>query len=436
MIGCKDTSDAPDSDQESIIPPSNLKATAINPFNIKLTWQNNCQYNLNVEISIDNNNYHLGQTIRDDSTNYVFKNLQPKRKYYFRIHVIGPSDVIYIGKAPYFPYSNVVTATTPAYDSSWQYSSIAEMIGKDADYYYDIYNALSIDRNDNLHVVYAGKDGSPMYGTNTSGQWQFTTVETGVSPINHTSIALDSRNKVHLCYYDNNYNIKYATNVSGQWQITKIGTAGEYNGETSIAIGTDDKVHIVYHAWGLQYATNKSGQWIKTTIAGSDGAYPSVVVDSYDSVHVCMSSQYSLYYAKYSNSKWITSYIASLEYGTGSNAAMTVDANGSAHISYINDIGWLWYATNKNGQWQTNVVGTTGFQTSITIDMQNNLHICCVESYGLTYYNNVRGSWQINAFLDQENPRSPSIKCDHTNRVNILYQGGRWNEVKCVSKAP
>jgi uncharacterized repeat protein (TIGR01451 family) len=120
----------------------------------------------------------------------------------------------------------------------------------------------------------------------------------------------------------------------------------------------------------------------------------------------------------------------------GGTPVIKVDDSGKAHILYSGS-GALYYATNKNGLWETLQLEDDSiayFNHDIALDQNNNIHICYGKGDGfsdnkLVYLNNTGGTWS--------NPQiavgsagaclMPKIRIDNSDFIHLAYLTGYWS---------
>jgi hypothetical protein len=147
-----------------------------------------------------------------------------------------------------------------------------------------------VDSNDNVYVayhktVYQGSDGL-FIATNASGSWsvpsQSITNTTANGDGANPELTIDSNDNLHLIYSKSGSRsgVYYATcsvgcTTSGNWAQTTISTETVNHLSTSIDVDSNDKIHIaymgtynaVYAKFGTSYlATNANGTWVTTEL--------------------------------------------------------------------------------------------------------------------------------------------------------------------------
>ena len=256
------------------------------------------------------------------------------------------------------------------------------------------YCSLALDSNRKAHIIYyeGGASGDLKLATNESGAWVTSTLYSFNDVGKGTSIAIKN-NKTYLCFYDTTAtDLIYGTDSSGAWQFNDIESstinAGQFN---SIAIDSNNKAHLSYRnmaAGGdLKYATNASGVWaasileVNLNIPGLVDT--SIAVDSNNKEHISYYNSWSglLRYASNVSGIWQLYTIDSSSLAVGQYTSIAVDSNNKVHISYYDadpaNLN-LKYATNASGSWETYVIdstGNVGQYTSIKVDSTGKVHI-------------------------------------------------------------
>ena len=295
--------------------------------------------------------------------------------------------------------------------------------------------------------------------TNSGGPIPEKIIDIG-SVHNFSSIALDSNGYKHISYRDStNKTLQYATDKSGSWVTATVDSEYGSGDQSSIALDSNDNVHIVHYesdAIKLRYTTNNSGSWVSTTLdSGLVGWAPSIAIDSDDNIHLSymrMDSSFRIKYATNSSGSWVyttvsghTGFDAQGPNGFSTTTGISLDSNGYPHISYTCSGSAfnadLCYTTNVSGSWNYQTLdssGNTGFDNSISIDSENNLHISYydVTNENLRYATNKSGSW-IYSSIDQTGDvgHDTSIGIDSDDNVHISYYDKTNRDLKYATNS-
>ncbi|MEC7042944.1 MAG: putative Ig domain-containing protein, partial [Candidatus Thermoplasmatota archaeon] len=317
--------------------------------------------------------------------------------------------------------------------------------------------SIAMDSDGYMHISYRDSTNKTLlYATDKSGSWVTTTVDSEYGSGDASSIALDSNNNVHIVHFESDaWRLRYTTNMSGSWVSSRIVATGFLGFSPSIALDSDDNIHVSYmqadSAYRIKYATNSSGSWVDTTVS------PTTTDCSFVSPNICHLAPNAFYtttsIALYSNDKPHISYTCA---GTVSNAdlcfttnaggswsyqtldssgntgfdnSLSIDSDNNLHISYYDATNEnLRYATNKSGSWDYSSIdqtGDVGHDTSLGIDSDNNVHISYYDKTNrdLKYATNSSGVW-TNSTIDSnlDVGTGSSIFIESNDRVHISYQ--------------
>jgi PGF-pre-PGF domain-containing protein len=172
----------------------------------------------------------------------------------------------------------------------------------------------------------------------------------------------------------------------------------------SIAVDSSDTVHMAFfnETSHLVYCNNSGGTWnceeIETSGSSSSG-FCSLAIDSNDKVHISYSNRSAgLDNGRYCNNSngWVC---GNIELSESNYNSLAIDINDIVHLVYFNITdGDLRYCNNSLGTWNCeNIeeVETMGYYPSLAIDSSNTLHISHQNNTGkdLRYCNNSGGTW-------------------------------------------
>ena len=273
--------------------------------------------------------------------------------------------------------------------------------------------------------------------------WSINTIDTAGNTGLYSSIAHDSNNKIHIAYYNSTgKTLKYITTAgttTGTWLDSFLDATGDVGQFVSLALDSTNKKYLSYYDATnkvLKFATNSSGTWTTTTVDNMPdvGQYSHIAVNPAGTkIHI---SYYDythkhLKYAAGTNSagvvSWTTATVDTSSSDTGQYSSVAVDSSGYVHISYYdNTQGYLMYADNVSGSWNTNPLDSTasvGQYSSIAVDSNGKVHICYYDSTGnLKYATNVSGTWNNSTVVD-------SAYNTYINYSTRYYQFGTYTSI-------
>lgn len=213
------------------------------------------------------------------------------------------------------------------------------------------------------------------------------------------SLGLDSNDKAHIsCIGDTGLGreLKYATNASGEWEVETLDNF-EHTSEmvTSIALDSNNKVHISYlgtHSFAywddLKYVTNASGEWVIETVESVlDGHIDSaaLALDSNDNAHISYDGRWDIKYATNASGSWVIEVLSNWPVcNRPSSTSLAIDFQDKVHIIFqysdltLSEARTLTkYATDSSGSWTIEEV-LQGFryltEESFALDSENKVH--------------------------------------------------------------
>jgi hypothetical protein len=216
--------------------------------------------------------------------------------------VLGKNSEINIG---YFTTSGLQLTTNAT--GTWVTSTVTA-IGTFSPIFKSL--GLAVDKNNKLHIVYGGWDGTTVYlgyANNITGSWVVTMLDSARSDYNGVRVAVDSSINIHAIYGTSpaSGNLKYITNVSGGWVTVSIGDKGDNWSATSITVDTNDKIHVcaIGGTPRVQYITNASGEWAASRISDAQWSI-ALALDANNKPHIAYYAvpfSGPLMYATYAN---------------------------------------------------------------------------------------------------------------------------------------
>jgi hypothetical protein len=209
------------------------------------------------------------------------------------------------------------------------------------------------------------------------------------------------------------------------------------NGTNFSDTGLNPETQYCYRVYAYDYDGNISeasdeactvSSWIISNMNIGFGYGGSIAIDSYGRVIYgvsCGTDGYSNYrIATKTQDTWIVEQLHIAGMGCSSSNSMAIDSVDKAHIGY-NGGGYLSYATNSSGTWETEIIDNTLYPryTSIAVDSADYIHISCNSGFeeDIKYATNASGNW-ITEVLENSNPIGQSpIAVDLNGNVHISF---------------
>lgn len=383
-------------------------------------------------------------------------------------------------------YANNVSGT-------WVFEQVGQVMGN------AVYNDIAVDGNGYAHIIWHESDATEVYySTNISGAWITTQVEAGLDFRKQPSITAQANGVAHLAYLDaGSRDLKYATNASGTWTVTIIDhqiDPSSLSGIVDINLDSSNTPHITYacdqicHAtkwikapgWytetiqmdeaphtsvmdsndvlhvasscihpmsGNCYANNSTGNWVVDQVGPGAGYYTLLGIDSIGHAHMVFADDYvqDLDYVTNESGSWVTTTLQELLFiHWGLSGA--IDAEGNFHSIFMGRNQWypdpyfLYYASDKTGQWETELVDDTadvsgGYRGMYDVDVDSggNTHTAYVtrDTNEVRYAHNVTGTWVISTIVAcGTSCQSVAIKMDSFDKTHIVYSDSALSEIR------
>ncbi len=184
-------------------------------------------------------------------------------------------------------------------------------------------------------------------------------------------IAVDPDNNPHIISYEiNALDVRYAVKINNSWQSETVDSEGNVGDGHDIIVDNNGVPHISYRDitnGGIKYAKKVDGSWETITIdspeqSGDSAESSSIAVDSEGNPHIAYNIQSLttgsyLKYASWNGTSW------SIETPsiTGHWPSLGLDANGTPHIIYHNDVeNQVVYTTRlSNGSWDVEEIDSS-----------------------------------------------------------------------------
>ena len=206
-----------------------------------------------------------------------------------------------------------------------------------------------------------------------------------------TSLALETGGQPHISYQDQGF-LYHAYRDAGGWHTQRLDYGGSHQ---SLALSQDGRAHISYNSgsgdndlkYALQAENTLAWSYVTVESEGTTGWATALAVASDGFAHIryykviAQGDDYingELRYAYLDASGWHVE-VVDHEGDVGEYAALAIDAQGAAHLSFFDStFGDLKAASQESSGWITHTVdsaGTVGLWTSLALDGDAYPHI-------------------------------------------------------------
>jgi hypothetical protein len=265
---------------------------------------------------------------------------------------------------------------------------------------------LVVDHEGNVHVSYRHPTGSALnYGFLPAGgsKW-FTMKLDGMLGDFLTRIAVDPQGNPYICYTPGIF--KLASFDGRKWHTQQIDPgSGLVSYYCSVLFGADGKPQLSWYVEGgflFRHATLQDGVWVARNIDTTDlpGKFNAMTMDAQGRPHVSYLGLHGtrLKYARFDGRGWIPTEVDGPNISPtggdrGMGNAIAIDAQGNPMISYFNTES-LKLARLVNGRWKFETIdrfpqlaqwGWRYFRSSLVLDHNGNPHIGYQSLLGLKH---------------------------------------------------
>ena len=280
-----------------------------------------------------------------------------------------------------------------------------------------------------------------------SHQWSKSTADYADQSGPENAIAIDSNGNIHIVYINGgNYKVMHTVYDGTFWSSEEIGDCeGSYCWDAHMVIDDNDELHVAYAAQSslVVYQHYNGSDWNGEVVSNTARFAPvGIAVDSNNHPHISYSASGlhcggGLRLASFDGTDWSSQ---SVDYGSnkGCDSSIVIDENDYVYIAYQDrEDSKLKFATNKSGSWISYTPEAStwdnrmypGYHTSLAMDEEGLFHIAHYESdnENLHYSTGLpNGQWS-NSIVDSsgDTGRNPSISIDAAGDPHIVYRS--WN---------
>jgi hypothetical protein len=320
--------------------------------------------------------------------------------------------------------------------------------------------AMTADKSGNIHISYYSS-GTLKYGfrPSHSSRW-FTMVIPGAPSNGYTStptgLAVDAQGNPHICFTPGVF--EYASFDGKKWNLQQIDPGSgliEYN--CSIAIAPDDTQHATWYQYSvpgvpmyahLKHAVLQNGVWIARTLdfESQTGKWSCITVDAQGTAHMSYDSFVlgKLKYGVFNGKEWKMNVVDSremgdqTEYSRGMGNNLVLNRDGRAQISYEYADALL-YAWQTATSWKIDTITriTTsgswmGYRTRQALDPEGNPHVVYEDAGSVKHAFWDGTSWRIQLISGPglQTHRFCTIAIDQEGTIYIGYRDASDGSVK------
>ncbi|MDP8224409.1 MAG: hypothetical protein P9L99_13675 [Candidatus Lernaella stagnicola] len=235
----------------------------------------------------------------------------------------------------------------------------------------------------------------------------------------------DTNNVIHLIHYDGvEEDLVYRKRQDGVWSSQVLLSEGDVGRAPSIVVDSTGGPHVIqYDVSGrdIKHGTNASGEWVWESVLGTEATWTALAIDATGYLHAVVDKKVYgyLYYATNKSGAWQSTALSTSGAGYSfTPGGIVVDSAGFAHVTY----GWIYgsglptirYGTNATGSWITTSLGYyRDPDPAIALDGAGRPVIAFNETDHLTFATKTDGTWAYE-----------TIDPDHGgNRANLEYDG-------------
>lgn len=393
---------------------------------------------------------------------------------------IGPDNTVHIG---YYVPGTMVLEHASNSGGIWSFEVVNPAITSSLA---RKWMALAIDSKNTTYIcyplLYLSVGVQLVCSSNASGSWTHEVVDDGtidaltrVGAGYFPSLYIDNADNLHLTYLLDQY-VRYAHKNNGVWGFStyNIPPKTDYLRQSNLTILGDgsiglfavdsdpDSISVYAPNVPLYFIKWDGVSWTQSTIDVGNGSSfaagfkSDIVVDQSGFSHVIYvvednisASATSLYYSTNLTGSWVAEKLSNFpRYFYHIKPALTLDANGFAHIAYANQdigtVGGTYYLTNSSGVWTQELVESEFMAVgnySIAVDSVGNVYFAYISNGSLgmmrpwevRYATNSSGAW-VSSSVYQYNDNDPflydrnsfpdsstSLALDSTSNAHIAF---------------
>ncbi len=262
--------------------------------------------------------------------------------------------------------------------------------------------------------------------------WQYEVIDTLSASGRSNIVDIDSNGNPHIFYCDmSTEKLKYARFDGSSWQIETLADCWFL---FNAMLDSNDQPHVMYVTYDfgdLFYSYYDGSEWQTYNLDSSPGGTPGgFTLDDNDHPHLAWDgSGGNLMYATWDGVDWTQEHVYSGSAYPAINASVQMDSNGYPHIAHCQNYSPLnlYHSWKDAGGWHTGIIAHPGYEPSMRIDENDNIHIAYTNGSGavtgthLMYARYDGSSWAFTDVDGTSTLRHAQLALDSSNHPHISY---------------
>ena len=251
----------------------------------------------------------------------------------------------------------------------------------------------------------------------------------GISSLGYPDLKVDSEGYAHIAHTKDDYSLEYVYQDASGWHIENLGSGLGYpDTSVSLALDQDGYPHLSYYVsdeGSLKYAYQDASGWHSDTV-DTQSWYPSLALDSNGYPHISyLKDATDVIYAYKDASGWHSDTVDSLSYWEVDGTCLALEATApyTPHVSYYtwSDLSYAYY---DGSSWQTQFLGNTYHNASLSLDEEGYPHIGYYLDQSLMYMYQDETGWYSQTVDSGGVGRYASLALDGSGYPHISYYDG------------
>ncbi|MDX1612979.1 MAG: hypothetical protein R3300_01640 [Candidatus Promineifilaceae bacterium] len=218
------------------------------------------------------------------------------------------------------------------------------------------------------------------------------------------------------------------------WQFDVVALPGYFDhmSDRSLSYDSAGNLHLAYGGDQLYHAVYDGQTWQVTIVdeVSGTGTGAAIALDTDDRAHISYLdlANYDLKYARWTGTEWAVD-IVDDAYGYAERTSIALDSNNRPHIVYKQN-DWqppnytcpgMGYAHWSGSQWQIERFSDCGNFASLALDASGGPHISFYDNSTIRYAHKADGSWQDSVVGSSSFGYGSSIALDSSQQPHVAY---------------